>query len=124
MHATLDYPASESGDGTYVVSTAPVALWTDDPESVFKTAVHTAALSHSAPEDYLAAGLLAVMIQQLLRGEELERSAWQARVQLVRWPGHEESLRLLDGAHFLAKFRDLLVPEQLDKAFGRTRNGS
>ncbi|GGM53157.1 hypothetical protein GCM10012275_25190 [Longimycelium tulufanense] len=81
-----------------VMRAAPVALWSEDPAEVFDLGATTGALTHSHPSGYLPAGVLAVIVHQLIRGGSLPAAVDTARSLLARWEGHEESLSALDRA--------------------------
>jgi ADP-ribosylglycohydrolase len=79
-----------------VMRAAPVAFWSDDPSEVFTLATTTAALTHSHPSGYLSAGVLAVIVSELLDGTALPDAVTVARSELIRWDEHEEQLAVLD----------------------------
>ena len=101
-----------------VMRAAPVAVWSNDPAEVFGAAVGTAALTHSHPSGFLSAGVLAVIVHQLLRDVALRDAVGVARDLLVRWPEHEEQLRALDAAVALAE-RGRVTPEELTEQLGQ-----
>jgi ADP-ribosylglycohydrolase len=103
------------GCGT-VMRAAPIGLWPGDVPTVFRLAVDTAALTHSHPSGYLAAGVLAVLVRQLLHGEPLPSAITTARGQLVTWPGHQEVLASVDAAVALAGHRP--TPEEIAERLG------
>jgi ADP-ribosylglycohydrolase len=85
-----------------VMRAAPVAFWSDDPAEVFSLAVTTGALTHSHPSGYLPAGVLAVIVSELLDGTALPDAVSVARDQLIRWDDHQEQLDIMDRALDLA----------------------
>ncbi|WP_243726596.1 ADP-ribosylglycohydrolase family protein [Actinocrispum wychmicini] len=85
-----------------VMRAAPAAFWSDDPAEVFRLAADAAALTHSHPSGFLSAGVLAVIVSELLDGTALPDAVTVARTQLVRWDRHEEQLDVLDKAGDLA----------------------
>jgi ADP-ribosylglycohydrolase len=101
-----------------VMRAAPVAAWSNDPSEVFYAAVGTAALTHSHPSGFLSAGVLAVIVHQLIREVPLRESVRMARDLLVRWPQHEEQLQVLDRAVALAE-RGAVTPEELKDELGQ-----
>lgn len=85
-----------------VMRAAPVAFWSDDPAEVFTLAAGAAALTHGHPSGFLSAGVLAVIVSELLDGAALPDAVTVARSQLIRWERHEEQLYVLDRAIDLA----------------------
>jgi ADP-ribosyl-[dinitrogen reductase] hydrolase len=76
---------------------APVglALQIDDP---FGIGCELAAITHGHPSGYLAAGSLALVIRELLRGAGLEAASREALEELRRWPAHEECASAVEAA--------------------------
>jgi ADP-ribosylglycohydrolase len=99
---TPKQPLNDSKGCGGVMRAAPVALWSDDPAEVFSLAVTSAALTHGHPSGYLSAGVLAVIVSELLDGTELPNAVMVAREQLVRWDDHQEQVSVLDRAVDLA----------------------
>ncbi|RCW40812.1 ADP-ribosylglycohydrolase [Halopolyspora algeriensis] len=114
---TFDHALHDSRSCGGVVRAAPVALWSDEPKEVFELASATAALTDSNPSDYLPAGVLAVLVHRLLRGESLTESIRQARSVLVTYAGHVETDRALQSAVDLAE-QGTPKPERLKDALG------
>ncbi|GAA4859605.1 hypothetical protein GCM10025787_50420 [Saccharopolyspora rosea] len=114
---TFERPINDSPDSGGVVRAAPVALWSDDPREVFELAAATAALTYSQPNGYLPAGVLAVLVHRLLRGETLPDALTRARELLVRYRDHEDTDRALHAAQALAQ-QGKPTPEQLKDALG------
>nr|WP_268951404.1 ADP-ribosylglycohydrolase family protein [Saccharopolyspora aridisoli] len=100
-----------------VMRAAPVAVWSNDPAEVFYAAVGTAALTHSHPSGFLSAGVLAVIVHQLIREVPLREAVRMARNLLTRWPEHEEQLQVLDKAVALAE-RGPVSPEEIAQELG------
>ena len=101
-----------------VMRAAPVAAWSNNPAEVFHAAAGTAALTHSHPSGFLSAGVLAVIVHQLVRAVPLSNSVRVARDLLVRWPGHEEQTRVLDAAVQLSA-EGVVPPEKLNEVLGQ-----
>lgn len=118
QHATVQQPINDSKGCGGVMRAAPVAAWSGDPAEVFYAAVGTAALTHSHPSGYLSAGVLAVIVHQLIRDVPLAESVRLARELLLRWRGHEEQLAVLDRAVELAQ-RGPVAPEELKDTLGQ-----
>jgi ADP-ribosylglycohydrolase len=97
-----------------VMRAAPVAVWSRDVREVFTLAAETARLTHHHPSGYLSAGVLAVIVQALLGGTDLQSAVAVARAELVRWEGHEEQTTLLDKVVGLGP----LTPEEIESELG------
>lgn len=117
QQASTDNPINDSKGCGGVMRAAPVAVWSHDPAEVFHAAAGTAALTHGHPSGYLSAGVLAVIVHQLIRAEPLSASVRLARELLLRWPKHEEQLRLLDAAVELAD-QGRVSPERIAEELG------
>lgn len=118
---TFDSRVNDANGCSGLVRAAPVAVWSNDPEEVFHAAAATAALTHGHPSGYLSAGVLAVLVHQLIRGAPLDDALWLARDLLLEWPGHEAQLRAIDSADSLAE-RGVVPPEVLAKQLGGGRS--
>lgn len=118
QHATPQFRINDSKGCGGVMRAAPVAVWSNDPAEVFYAAVGTAALTHSHPSGYLSAGVLAVIVHQLIRDVPLPESVGMARDLLLRWRGHEEQLRFLDAAVELAG-NGAVSPEEIKDTLGQ-----
>ncbi|WP_245776027.1 type VII secretion system-associated protein [Saccharopolyspora flava] len=119
---TFERPINDSDDCGGVVRAAPVALWSDDARSVFELAAATAALTHSQPNAYLPAGVLAVLVHRLLREESLESALAQARELLTSYRSHEDTERALQAAVDLAA-KGKPTPEQVKDVLGSGWSG-
>lgn len=117
VFATPQHRINNSKGCGGVMRAAPVAAWSNDPSEVFLVAVRTAALTHSHPSGFLSAGVLAVIVHQLLREVPLHDAVRMARDLLTRWPEHEEQLQVLDRAVALAD-RGRVSPEELKAELG------
>jgi len=115
---TVESPINDSKGCGAVMRAAPVALWSDDVREVFALAAATGALTHGHPSGYLSAGVLAVLVQQLLAGADLAGALDVARDELQRWEGHEEQLVLLDLAVEMGTRGVRPTPEVIETALG------
>ncbi|ALG15716.1 hypothetical protein AOZ06_52375 [Kibdelosporangium phytohabitans] len=88
-----------------VMRAAPVAFWSEDPAEIFDIAVRSAALTHGHPSGFLSAGVLAVIVSELLEGTALPDAITVAREHLLRWDDHQEQLDILDKAVELSPHR-------------------
>lgn len=100
--ATVERPLNDSKGCGGVMRAAPIAFWSDDPAEVFTLAVRSGVLTHGHPSGYLSAGVLAVIVSELLDGTELPNAIMVAREQLIRWDDHQEQAAVLDKAVDLA----------------------
>ncbi|MEB3368720.1 ADP-ribosylglycohydrolase family protein [Saccharopolyspora mangrovi] len=117
VSATPQHRINDSKGCGGVMRAAPVAVWSNDPAEVFYAAAGTAALTHSHPSGFLSAGVLAVIVHQLIREVPLRDSVRLARELLTRWREHEEQLRVLDKAVALAE-RGPVPPEEIAQELG------
>ena len=85
-----------------VMRAAPAALWSDDATEVFRMGAQTAALTHGHPSGYLPAGVLAVIVHQLVHDRSLPEAVERALTELSTWDGHEETVTALRRAIALA----------------------
>ncbi|WP_447004605.1 ADP-ribosylglycohydrolase family protein [Saccharothrix isguenensis] len=115
---TVGAPINDSKGCGAVMRAAPVALWSDDVHEVFDLAAATGALTHGHPSGYLSAGVLAVLVQQVLAGAPLLSAIDVARAELITWDGHEEQLGLLDLAVELGAGGARPTPEVIETALG------
>ncbi len=79
-----------------VMRVAPVGLTgLADP---FTVGCEVAAVTHSHPSGYLAAGALALALGRVMDGASLREGLAAGAAELTRWDGHEECLRALERA--------------------------
>lgn len=115
---TTGRPINNSKGCGGVMRVAPVGLWpAGGPADTFRLAADVAALTHGHPSGYLSAGTFAVIVRELLRGNDLWRSVAAARAELVNWPDHAEQLAVLDKAVALAGDRRP-TPEDIERELG------
>ncbi len=100
-----------------VMRAAPVALWSDDLAEVFKLGADSAALTHGHPSGYLSSGAFAVIMHELLHGKPLLDAVATARLELEKYPGHEEQTAAFDAALALAE-QGPPTPEKLESLGG------
>jgi ADP-ribosyl-[dinitrogen reductase] hydrolase len=96
--ATITHRINTSKGCGAVMRAAPAALWPGDADTVFRVGVDTAALTHSHPTGFLAAGTMAVIVRELLHGAELHDAIEAACALLRTWPEHDELLASLQTA--------------------------
>ncbi|WP_187764733.1 ADP-ribosylglycohydrolase family protein [Saccharopolyspora spinosa] len=96
--STLKSPLGPARGEDVVPRAAMASIWSNELSEAFAAAVDIAVLTHSHPDDYLAAGTLAAILHQQLRGFPFSECLLHARRELDRWPGREKTSRLLDKA--------------------------
>jgi len=113
IRAGVAKPVNNSKGCGGVMRAAPIALWSDDPSTVFDLGAESAALTHGHPSGYLSSGAFAVIVQRLLLGKPLRDALDAATAELVRRPDHEEQLTALEQALALAE-QGAPTPEKLE----------
>jgi ADP-ribosylglycohydrolase len=97
---TRDHALNHSKGCGGVMRAAPAGLvGADDP---FALGCDVAAITHSHPTGFLAAGALAVMVHRILQGDTLAAALQHALHRLAREPDHDETTAALRGAMDLA----------------------
>ena len=90
---------------------APIGLVAEDP---FKLGMAAAAITHTHPSGYLAAGAFAHIIAGLYAGADLPSAIDEALQILAGWPGHEETSDAIRAA--VAKAGDgPATPERVER---------
>lgn len=97
---TVDRPLNDRKGCGGVMRVAPVGLI--GPGDPFQLGCELAAITHGHPSGYLAAGFLALVIDAIVAGHDLETAIALARDELRRWPDHEECLAAVESALRLA----------------------
>jgi ADP-ribosylglycohydrolase len=120
QYSSPEHPATRDKGVGAVVRAGVLGFWPGEPDAVFRAAVRVAALTHGHPSAYLSAGALALIVRHLADFTPLADSVRLAREHLVRWPGHEETLRALDAALEWGA-RGRVRPDELSRGIG---NGS
>jgi ADP-ribosylglycohydrolase len=95
-----DEPINESKGCGGVMRSGPVGLASGD---AFELACRAAALTHGHPSGWLAAGALAEIVANLVRGEPLPAAVEKCRQRLVDRPRSDEVVGHLDRALELAR---------------------
>jgi ADP-ribosyl-[dinitrogen reductase] hydrolase len=103
---TRDHALNQSKGCGGVMRAAPAGLvGADDP---FALGCDVAAITHSHPTGFLAAGALALLVHRILQGDTLPAALHHALHRLAREPDHEETTAALRGAMDLAaRVRDV-----------------
>jgi hypothetical protein len=99
VRASVDRPVNNSKGGGGVMRATPIALWSDDPATVFALGAESAAL--------------AAILRQLPLGSPLRAAIDVAAAQLIRQPRHDEQLGALNQALELAE-QGPPTPEKLE----------
>ena len=94
---TLKHPINNSKGCGGVMRIAPVGL-VEPPDRVFDTACGIAAITHGHPTGYLAAGCLALIIREIISGQDLLTAVQKAGCMLEAYPHHDECSRALEKA--------------------------
>jgi ADP-ribosylglycohydrolase len=120
---TFDKPANDSKGCGGVMRVAPVGFLFQN-EAAFTQGAEAAALTHGHPSGYLSAGFLAQLVAQILdqplgigdRRRLLETAAQACITNLVKWPGHSETLLAVHQALELAADPSVPVsPETVER---------
>ncbi len=96
---TLDRHLNDSKGCGGIMRAAPVGLAGRD---VFRIGAESAAITHSHPTGYLAAGAFARIISEIQNGQSLEQSIHRAVQELKDYDGHQETLEAIEHALSLA----------------------
>ncbi len=115
---SLSHPINQSKSCGGVMRSAPIGLmYNKNPEEAFDVAVNATALTHGHPISYLAAGVYAAMIANLVNGESIYDSITNS-MQILRKQEHSEELcEIIDKAIDLA-FNDQIEPQVAMKELG------
>ena len=99
---TIERPINNSKGCGGVMRVAPAGMmwFGSDP---FRCGCQIAAITHGHPSGYLAAGCLAMIIAELLKGTSLEEATLNTMTVLKSWPHHAECLEAIELALSLSK---------------------
>jgi ADP-ribosylglycohydrolase len=111
-----DAPLNDSKGCGGVMRVAPVGLLAA-PDRAFDLGCEVAAVTHGHPSGYLAAGALALIIANVVRGSSLGQAVEMARSELSRRPDSEECIEAIRQARLLAE-RGVGSPEKLETLGG------
>lgn len=101
---TIEKPINDSKGCGGVMRVAPVGLLLNkSPKYAFQVGAEVAAITHGHPTGYLASGVLAMIIAELVNGMTLLDSIHNSIEVLKRYRSHEEVLRSINRAVELAK---------------------
>jgi ADP-ribosylglycohydrolase len=112
IRSTPADPRSTARGADVLVRAALAAVWSEDLSETFELGAAIAALTHPHPDDYLAAGTLAVVVHQQIREQPFMDCLTEAWRQLVARPGHERTQVMIDTAVELV--RNEWTPTQAD----------
>ncbi|WP_084525665.1 ADP-ribosylglycohydrolase family protein [Nocardia vaccinii] len=112
IRSTPADPRSTARGGDVLVRAALAAVWSEDLSETFDLAVAIAALTHPHPDDYLAAGTLAVILHQQIRDRPFMDCLADGYRQLVTRTGHERTSTMIDNVVGLV--RNERAPMQAD----------
>lgn len=94
---TMENPINDSKGCGGVMRIAPAGLFLKK-EKVFDTACQLAAITHGHPTGYLASGVQAQIIHEIISGRELSDGVEEAKRILLGYERHEETLHAVDRA--------------------------
>ena len=100
---TVQHPPNASKGCGAVMRSAPLGLAARDREQAFEWGRDAGVLTHGHPSGYLAAGYLASMVYDVVRGSAVEAAMTAADDLLRGEPGHEELAEAIDRARATAK---------------------
>ena len=112
---TMEQPKNDSKGCGGVMRVAPVGLHEQNPERAFDLACEAAAITHGHPTGYLAAGCLAAVIAEIMRGAELREAVAGAIEILVSRTYHGETTGCLEHALALLDGGADPVPETVER---------
>ena len=111
---TMAQPKNDSKGCGGVMRVAPVALYEQDTERAFDVGCEVAAITHGHPTGYLAAGCLAAIIAELMRGVGLRDAVDRAMTILATRDRHEKTTGCLEHALSLLEAGAERVPETVE----------
>lgn len=112
VRSTTVDPRSEARGGDVLVRAALAAVWSEDVSETFDLAVAIAALTHPHPDDFLAAGAMAVVVHQLIRDQPFRKSLETAYFEVQRRPDHEKTRLMMNRSVILAREEKVPAPLQ------------
>ena len=104
IKGSIAHPLNESKRCGGVIRVAPIGL-VEKKDRAFKLGAECAAITHGHPTAYLAAGTFALIISEIINGEELEAAIWTGINYLRNVEGGRECCDKLDRAVYLAHER-------------------
>ncbi len=110
---TVHSPPNTSKGCGAIMRAAPVGIVVP-PADAFTLGVETGVLTHGHPSGYLPAGVLAMLVSAVLRGDRLADAASAALGVLSGWSGHEETAAYLEIALARASAGDRPTPAEID----------
>ncbi len=83
---TMEQPLNDFKDSSCLTRVAPVGLFLhDDPEVAFAVGARLAAITHGNPTGYLAAGVYAYIIAEVVNGKALDEAVRSALLELKKY---------------------------------------
>jgi len=97
---TPETPINDNKGCGGVMRVAPIGLFPEkwNANQVFELAMRAAAITHTHPTGYLAAGSLAAMICFLIQGKDISEAIEEMTSILKNYPRHEETLEKIKQA--------------------------
>ncbi|WP_258174958.1 type VII secretion system-associated protein [Actinopolyspora mortivallis] len=105
-HGTRPGPLNPPNDADGFLGTAraaPLGLFAPDPAVAFALGAESAVLTHGSPDGYLPAGMLAGMVNALLRGTTLAEATRRALAELDKYEGGTNTAEAVRSAVRLAE---------------------
>jgi ADP-ribosyl-[dinitrogen reductase] hydrolase len=93
---TMERPVNSSKGCGGLMRVAPAGLFCEDPRAAFDLGCKIAALTHGHPTGYLAAGVMAAVVNLLADGTDLPKAIDQSVSLLKERPYHDEVLQALE----------------------------
>lgn len=120
---TLSNQINDSKGNGGVMRVAPVGLvYHNNPHLAFDIGIGTAALTHSDPDAYLSAGMLASIIAFLINGKNLSE-AIESSIQILKTKEYNESVaEIVEDAIFFSK--NNITPKEAFSRMGTGKIGS
>jgi ADP-ribosylglycohydrolase len=119
---SIEKPPNRSEGCGGVMRVAPAGLmYYKNPETAFEAGARCAALTHGHPNAYLAAGVHAAIIANMVKGKNAEQSVDDAVEILSKYAGSEKLLSLIENAKIFAKSD--ISPESAIKTLGEGWHG-
>lgn len=103
-YGTIKNKINNSKSCGAVMRAAPIGMYfCKDSKMAFRMGCDSGAITHGSPSGYLPAGILAFIISEILKGQDIELAVIDACEELEQYEGHEEVAPLIYEAIHLAK---------------------
>ncbi len=112
---TPDHPINDSKGCGGVMRVAPVGLVANEP---FRLGCEVAAITHTHPTGYLAAGAFAEILSGVILGQRIPEAVTAARERTLGEEGSRETVAAIDAAVELATMEPTASPETIESLGG------